>query len=148
MATTEELIYVIRAEHRVREGAEETLQQIVLVDEGYFLYKNAAEYRAEQLDRRNDSLYAIHLDKRRREHEIKLRAAEQHNTEAAVLRAAGIDKDDIPLPELTELTFAEFIRSLPSSTTYHVVGLTSSEYDVFRQSRSAGQAEGADETTA
>lgn len=92
-------------------------------DEGFHLSREAAETHAEKL---NASLRAAHEEserQRQQEHSRQNRAVQRHNSEAAAIRAAGMNKADMPLPKpFKHRTFAEFRRST-EHTIYDAVAI-------------------------
>ena len=101
----------------------------VVVDEGWFEDLASANVRREQLNDRLRRAHASDMERARRDRETKIATAEQTNREAAILRANGIDKPDVPVP--SPFTPTPFERYVPqhSFTTYEVVQIHRSELD-------------------
>lgn len=93
------------------------------VDEGFHLSQEAAGQHAEKL---NASLRAAHEESERQrqlEHKRQNKAVQRHNSEAAAVRAAGMNKADMALPKpFKPKTFAEF-RLTTEHTIYEAVAI-------------------------
>lgn len=108
-----------------------TSEDILLEEEGWFADRTSADRRVEELNARTDALYNTEVDRLRRAHEQKTRAAKQHNREAAAIRAAGMRKADVPVPAPFEPPTKERVLAHTSYTAYEVIKVERSELDAL-----------------
>jgi hypothetical protein len=98
-------------------------------DEGWFANAESATIRSEQLNAQNRALYDVEMDRRKRERDAKILAAETSNREAAVLRANGFEKADVRVPEPFESVPYEQWRPDRVHTTFAVIEMKRSDHD-------------------
>jgi len=123
-------VLVIQSSHVYRDlDNHPACEDKILEEEGWFAHRPAAEKRCDELNDRNRRLYDVAMAREAREVDAKIRAAKATNREAAILRANGIPKQDVPVP--AEFVPVPFERYTPagSYTTYDVVEIPRSDHD-------------------
>lgn len=124
-------IYLIESHHRNRDEGHHLTQVTLLDEEGFFLDRAQAQARAEQLNDNPRRAHAADEARRLREKASRAAEVEQANAEAAVLRAAGFNKPDTPMPApFKPTTFEDWAKNQYSLTTYQVIRLMPSEHEV------------------
>lgn len=128
----DDIVHVIVSLH-THEGHDgrPVTQEELLEDEGWFASSDDAASRAAQLNARLENLHQQDDMRRRREHTLLERTYKQELKEFEILTAAGIRKRKPQPPRPYEpVSFARFVASLPSSTSYEVRAISRSEHDI------------------
>lgn len=127
----ETTIYAIQATSRHTDPSGERHENTsVVVHEGYFLTEQAAAERIRQLDGSARQMHQHHEEQRLRKHHALVEEADLANREAAAIRAAGMQKEDMPYPKPFEpMSFEQFVQTTPSVVSYQVAPMTRSEFD-------------------
>jgi hypothetical protein len=123
-------VHVIRSSYHHRDvDNRPTVDEQIVEDEGWFADSASAAVRCEQLNANDRALHASDMDRRRRDRDAKIAAAETANREAAILRANGMPKDDIPVPkEFTPTAFEDWRHERPH-TVFEVIEIRRSDHD-------------------
>lgn len=129
------LVHVILATYHYRDDSGRlSTSDTLLEGEGWFAEADAARVRADALNAQNLSMYTLAMERSKRDRDAKILAAETANREAAILRANGMPKKDVPVPAAFVPTpFHEFVPE-HAYTTYAVKTMTQSEHDVLSAS--------------
>lgn len=128
--TTAGVVYVIQSTHHYRDlDNYPRNEDQILEDEGWFVDEASAAVRSDQLNENNRRLYDVAMDRARRDREAKIRVAETANAEAAILRANGMTKADVPVPSAFVPTPFEDYVPEGSWTSYAVLPITRSDHD-------------------
>ncbi|MCY1718529.1 hypothetical protein OVA26_16455 [Microbacterium sp. SL62] len=123
-------VYVIQSWYHHRDIDNRPTTDIELrEDEGWFASAESADARCEQLNSKNRELYDVAMSRATRDQNARIQAAENTNAENAVLRQAGFQKRDVPVP--TPFVAPRFEDWTPSGghTTYAVLPIKKSEHD-------------------
>lgn len=127
----DEVVYAICSTHR-HEGWDNRPVETTQVEEGegWFSTRQAAQHRVDQLNASLQQAWQADEDRRRREVDKKRRDALQLNREAAAIRAAGMRKADVKVPQpYPGRTFEQWSTASTSLTVHCVVELPRSEHD-------------------
>lgn len=127
-----DIVYAIESTHRYEDAdRRDRTDSTILDEEGWFATEKAAQDRADQLNTGLRQAHAADEDRQRRTVDKKRREAQQYNREAAAIRAAGMRKADIKVPDpYAGRDFETWARHQHSLTTHHVVTLERSEHDL------------------
>lgn len=108
-----EAVWVIEETHHSRDlDNYEVSRSSIEIDEGFYLSKIAAEARANERNAPLVARYGHAEQQRQLEYKRKSKAIMRHNSEAAAIRAAGMQKADMALPRpFVPRTLAEFRRN-------------------------------------
>lgn len=132
MPQADDLLYIIRSTHHLTDDdGQAIIQERIQRNEGYFLNKDLADQRVEQ---HNQSSIRLHeADERRREeaHASLVAKAKRTNAEAAAIRAAGMDKGDVPMPRDYEPRSLEAFMATTKHIVYDVAAIPRSNHDIW-----------------
>lgn len=130
-ADPDDIVYVIESVHRTYDHDNRHVETTeVMDDEGWFASQNAAYARGAQLNANLHRAYEADEARRAREHDKKRQAALQTNKEAAAIRAAGMRKKDVKVPDAyVPRDFETWLRAQESLTSYQVLTLTRSQHE-------------------
>ncbi len=128
----DERIHVIQSRYDYRDADGRPVTSITLErDEGWFTDEATANARRDRLNHNDFALYEIAMARARREREAKIAAAEATNREHEILRAHGIDKRDVKVPEpFQPIPYEDYVPE-HGRTRYEVVRLTRSEHEAL-----------------
>lgn len=139
-ADPDDIVYIIESVHRTYDRNNRLVETTeVMDDDGWFSDHDAALGRCEQLNANLHRAHAADEQRQAREHNKKRQAALRANKEAAAIRAAGMRKKDVKVPDAyVPRDFETWRRAQESLTSYHVLPLTRSQHEA----RSATSAQG------
>jgi hypothetical protein len=128
--STDAVVYVIQSNYHYRDlDNHPKTDEELLDDEGWFADKASAVTRCQQLNAQNLAYYDTSMAIKKRAHDATIRHAEKKNLEAAAIRAAGLKKDDVPVPPaFVPETFEKFL-SVGNHTIYEPVEIRRSDHD-------------------
>lgn len=108
----------------------EDLEETLVLKEGWFDSREAAQARAEEIDTQIVSNYKESETDRERWHNERREHTAQYNREVEILAQHGIVKlRHQDLGEFVPRTFKEYLEDLGSYTAYRVAELKRSEHD-------------------
>ncbi|ROR76013.1 hypothetical protein SAMN06295974_3841 [Plantibacter flavus] len=126
----DKIVHVIESRYHYRDDDNyPVVKDEIQVDEGWFSTPESAQARCDYLNTRHIAGYNASVDAARRAHEAKIQRAELANQEAAVIRAAGLNKADVRVPPPFVAESLASFRSGTSYTVYEVVEIKHSDHD-------------------
>lgn len=136
------LVRVIQSIYHYRDADNyPTTEEKILEDEGWFADAASAGIRCEQLNAQHRKLYDVAMARAKRERDAKIAAAETANKEAALLRANGLDKKDVIVPDAFVPTPFGSWAPGHSHTVYEVIEIRRSDHDGIATAGRTGAAE-------
>lgn len=136
------LVHVIQSAYHYRDADNyPTTEEKILEDEGWFADVASAGVRCDQLNAQHRALYDVAMARAKRERDAKIAFAVTANREAALLRANGLEKKDVIVPD--EFVPTPFENWAPghSHTVYEVIEIRRSDHDGIATAGRVGAAE-------
>lgn len=128
--TVNSVVYVIQSSYNHSDQNNQRVSNKDLVtEEGWFADSASAAVRCDQLNARNHAYYDTAMATKKRDRDTLIRGAEKKNLEAAAIRSAGMQKDDVAVPPtFVPETFEKFFSG-SNHTTYEPIAIRRSDHD-------------------